>query len=706
MNTSKNIRVIRPVRVIRDQGAPMCEQSPIGNQKSEIQSLFALRAGVVTNATDAAAGREYACRFVRAGQVRAAGNRPSNVTLPEGPLKMAVEKGLFEARASFIDHAGWFDYPSLRNLAGVVISAFWNEQDRSVDGVIRLNGTPAADALAPILDDLVESIVFGEPAPDVGLSLVFWPRWQPRDNYDDPLVLAEIRYVESIDFVFEPAADGRVKSALSRALSALTPSPFQGEGGVRVNPTQETGGFQMTESNTNPTPAPAPVVAQDHTAEWLLALGDNVSQVMIANSGLPEVARERLLGRSYASPAEVETAIEAERAYLARLQEDQVITIGGTAPRSPQVQMGLNGMDQVRLAIEALLSSTKPQQGVRPLSGIRELYNLLSGDYEMRGVFNPERVAFANVNSSTMAGLVANALNKTVVNMFQTYPQWWGPAVTIEDFSTLQQIKWITLGGVGELPTVAAGAAYTELTWDDQTETATFVKKGGYLGIDIETIDKDDTRRLQAAPRALAQAAWLTLGKAIAAIFTDASGTGPTMSDSHVLFDATYHSNLGTSALSPTSWRATKIAMAKQTELNSGEVLSILTKPALIWVPVDLADYAAEILGSEGKPFTADNTVNVDAEGDTRAARLAMARRRIIECPIWTDTNNWAAQADPNLYPSIGLGFRFGREPEIFSVASPTAGLMFTNDTLPIKARFFFAVGPTDWRGLYKHNVS
>jgi hypothetical protein len=30
---------------------------------------------------------------------------------------------------------------------------------------------------------------------------------------------------------------------------------------------------------------------------------------------------------------------------------------------------------------------------------------------------------------------------------------------------------------------------------------------------------------------------------------------------------------------------------------------------------------------------------------------------------------------------------------------------MFTNDVMPIKARFFYAVGPIDWRGFFKHNV-
>jgi hypothetical protein len=82
------------------------------------------------------------------------------------------------------------------------------------------------------------------------------------------------------------------------------------------------------------------------------------------------------------------------------------------------------------------------------------------------------------------------------------------------------------------------------------------------------------------------------------------------------------------------------------------------------------------------------------------------AKQRVVVIDLWTDTNDWAAVADPRLYPTIGLGFRYGRSPEIFSVASPTAGLMFSNDTMPVKVRFFFAAGPMDWRGLYKANVA
>jgi len=276
----------------------------------------------------------------------------------------------------------------------------------------------------------------------------------------------------------------------------------------------------------------------------------------------------------------------------------------------------------------------------------------------------------------------------------------------VMNFNTLHDAKFIMMGGVGELPTVAEGSVYTELTQDDQQESSAFVKKGGYLGITLEAIDKDDTQKVQAIPRTLVRAAWLTLGKSISAIFTDNSGTGPTLdTDSTVLFH-TNHSNLGTSALSYSSWVATRTAMFEQTEINSGEVIGPLTTPYLLWVPVELEFTALQILASAKEPGTANNDINPEAMDDGQRARLEAAQRRVIVPPFWTDANNWAAQANPLLYPSIGLGYRFGENPEIFSVADPRAGLMFSNDVMPVKVRYFYAVGPIDYRGLYKCNVS
>ena len=399
-------------------------------------------------------------------------------------------------------------------------------------------------------------------------------------------------------------------------------------------------------------------------------------------------------------------------AAVADQEANRTIVGHGDAPQDLTIRGMRNSMDRLELAFDAMMQGTRPEGDIQPLTGIRELYTLLSGDYEMTGRFNTDRVYLSNVNSSTMAALVANRLNKMVVTQFMTYPHWWKPIVVEMDFATLQDARWITLGGIGELPTVSEGAAYTELTWDDNTETAAFVKKGGYLGLTIEAIDKDDTRRLRMAPMALAQAAWLTLAKSVSGIFTQASGTGPTLADTGVLFNATAvtttggHANLLTTALSHAQWNTVRQAMRDQAELNSGEALGALTAPKYMLVPNELELTALQIMATEHTPGSANYNNNPYADGDARMARLASARERVIVMDLWTDANNWAAVADPNLYPGIAIGYRYGRTPEIFSVASPTAGLMFSNDVMPVKVRFFYAAGVTDFRGLHKSNVA
>ena len=57
------------------------------------------------------------------------------------------------------------------------------------------------------------------------------------------------------------------------------------------------------------------------------------------------------------------------------------------------------------------------------------------------------------------------------------------------------------------------------------------------------------------------------------------------------------------------------------------------------------------------------------AAGNDREARLNLARKRVIVMDLWTDTTDWAAVCDPRLYPTIGVGYRYGRQPEIFSIA-------------------------------------
>jgi len=448
----------------------------------------------------------------------------------------------------------------------------------------------------------------------------------------------------------------------------------------------------------------APVVPAVDVAAVAALMAEQRRTILDARlreSGLPaemtSLVREMLPANW--TPADLDIILGRVQGSVAALESSRVVT-GMHPTDTARVSGMLTSVDQATLAIDALVAGVAPARGVRPLSGIREAYTLLSGDYEMQGRFMPENVGLANVNSSTMAGIVANAMNKALIGRFQQYPRWWEKIVTTEDFTTLQQVRWITLGGVGELPTVSEGQAYTELTWDDNAEVSSWAKKGGYLGITLEAIDRDDTRSVQRAPAALAQAAWLTLSKAIAGIFT----TNAVLADGLALFHNT-HGNLGSTALSFSAWSATRTLMRKASELNSAERLGALVAPKYLLVPPDLETTALQILGSDEQPGVANNDINPFAGGTNHDELLRLARERVIVVDFWTDATDWVAMADPMLYPSIGLGFRFGRAPEIFSVASPTSGLMFTNDVMPVKVRFTFAAGPVDYRGMYKHVV-
>jgi hypothetical protein len=329
------------------------------------------------------------------------------------------------------------------------------------------------------------------------------------------------------------------------------------------------------------------------------------------------------------------------------------------------------------------------------VSGIRELYLLVTGDYEFRGIFDQARAKLANVTTATMTSLVKNAFNKVILDYFNVADRWWEPILTQADFESTKDLTLITLGGLVDLPTVAEGAAYTELEWSDTEEVVSFVKKGGYVGVTLEMMDKDETRAFRAIPRKLAIAGYRTLSAAVANLWLANAGVGAYWPASQAvlrLFNGTY-GNLGTTALSVASWDAVIQAMYKITEATSGERMGI--RPAFLVVPIELEKTALTIMESEGEPGTGDNDANV-----------RRGSSRVVVCPEMTDTNDWLAVADPRVWPGIEVGFRFGRIPEVFVADQEQVGSMFTNDEMRVKARYWFAVGVGDYRPLYKSNVA
>lgn len=604
---------------------------------------------------------------------------------------------LFEGATVFIDHAnlsercGQTGGRSVRNVLGVLGPTSYDEAKGGVAGRLEVYPGPDAAWFCALVDQFLRDQLEGKATPLVGLSAVLDVTLKGRE-------VMSIERVVSVDVVFDPARGGEFVRALNQREQGGWRAVETEEGAKTTTVVQEPQqGHADETAQGSPGPPPGDVRALQ---VQLAALGQSVVAQRLASSRLPD-ALQAMLRRKYgdAGHAPDVAALEAE---VEALQEAWAASLveGTTVVRhvGQGLQVGLDQTDRLQAAMDQLCGirpASEALQFVPPVSGIRELYLMCSGDYDFRGVFDPQRVALANVTTSTMTSLVKNAFNKVILDWFDQVDLWWRPIVEEEDFASMKDLTLITLGGFGDLPTVSEGAAYTELAWSDSEEVVSFVKKGGYIGVTLEMMDQDETRKFRAIPRKIAIAGYRTLSSLVSALFTDNSGQGPywpSSQSTYYLFDSHY-SNLGSSALSASSWDATVQAMYKQAEATSSKRMGI--RPAFCLVPIELEKAALTIFQSAGEPGTADNDANV-----------RQGSARVIAVPDWTDANDWAAAADPRLAPGVVVGYRFGRAPEVYTAGEETIGSMFTNDEMRIKARFVVAVGVGDYRPLHKHNVA
>ena len=294
----------------------------------------------------------------------------------------------------------------------------------------------------------------------------------------------------------------------------------------------------------------------------------------LSASRLPEVVQSRIRktfeGQAFKA-ADLTAAISEARDEVAAL------TAGQTVHGPSRVSGMWSGSDQLTLAVEDLLGVERlpadKDKKVARLSGIREAYLLLTGDRDFVGGSFPE---FSLGDTSTFPVIVKNALNKRLENAWAKYGaagyDWWQKIVAVEHFETLQQIDWLITGTIGSLPTVAEKGEYTELPIGDNGETSDWTKYGGYIGLTLEAILRDDVRAFKRLPDELAMGGIRNISAQVAAIFTANSAVGPTLSDTGALFNATAqttkggHKNLLTTALGTdlVAWRAVEAAMYKQ----------------------------------------------------------------------------------------------------------------------------------------------
>jgi hypothetical protein len=594
------------------------------------------------------------------------------------PDVLLASLSLWNGAECYADHTQ--DHHSVRDLGGILSNPVW---DADAEG-IRATLTPTGPAAAVFVE--LANAALSHPDLAVGLSADILMKVTGKK-------VMQIVKVRSLDAVTHPARGGK----FIRVLQSKGNHMNEEEDPEDVSPEeQQQAALEMDDE-----------IKQSSAA--LTATCGYLLTAALQSSKLPEVTRARLekqyKGRIF-TPAELETSIEDARKEVSALTAAHMI-------QGPRIDGMYNSDDMLRAAVFDLFGVPRDEdiKNVKParLHGLRELYLGITGDYDLHGSLDLAHAQF-QLSTTNFSVLVKNALNKSLVNHWDQFGKagynWWEPIVTVEHFNTVNDITWMLFGTIGSLPTVAEGAEYTPLMIGDNGETASFVKKGGYVGITLEAIDRDDLGAIKRLPKELAFAGIRELSALVAAIFTANSSVGPTLADTGALFNATAvttaggHANLLTTALGTdyTAWEAVAKAMYDQPMLVANETGYIGTgkkmavDPKFCLVPRALRGAANTLFVSRQIGYGTDN--------------LYYGQVFPITVPEWTDATDWAAVADPNIIPGIMIGERFGLVPEIFIAGNETDPAVFMNDESRIKVRSFLAVGVADFRPLHKENVA
>ena len=417
------------------------------------------------------------------------------------------------------------------------------------------------------------------------------------------------------------------------------------------------------------------------------------------NTGRP-LSIEEQIARAKATAARIERELAARGAA-------SVIQGMGRAPNdAPRVSGGRNSYDQVLAAYERLMG-IPGRESVHKFDGIREFYQALTGDRNLSGVYQPENALIKlaynpngnNADSTAMAEMTRNVMAKRLVEemiLLSEY-EWWRRICRLTNFETLQLVSWVRVHGIGDLPTVAEKAEYSQLAWDDSRVAADWVKKGGYLPLSLEMIDRDDLVGWRDVPRQLAYAAVVTISNVISAFFTDNAGLGPVVTiegTTGEVFGGAGFANLLEQPLTLDNynWAVEKMYALPQAGVAGRRQGA---RPTFALVPIEQEGPAVENMTSRVKPGTYANKL---------ALKRVLPEDNVITVPQWTNANDWAVVSDPALVAFASVGFRFGEQPELFTMADAGTDLLFTNDVLPIKVRYFFAAAITDPRGAIKSN--
>lgn len=547
-----------------------------------------------------------------------------------------------------------------------------------------------------------------------------------------------IESVQSVDFVTNPAAGGRLVRIVA---SAVTPDTLERDGNMLkklieaimasgnaeliaklkalgdspnedqvlaihqealVQKPAATPPAEPAQPATPPAAAPVREAAaqppagaiQIQEAEWNEVRRDGITLFLsntLAGVTLPDPVKDSIRKRFTEALAagqfpakDTITAAVKEQVDLFAALADKGFTMPGQSRGS--VTLGDGPAEKAKARLDAFFDPSKPA------TSFREAYIEITGDTKITGRIQDAPRLKEALNTGSWTEILGDSITRRMVADYQANPltNWRGvvaDVVPVNDFRTQRRMRF---GGYGNLPTVGQGAPYTALTSPtDEEATYAPAKRGGTESITIEMIQNDDVGAVRRVPMKLSRAAAQTLHEFV----WDFLANNGNVYDGTALA-AVGHANLIATALTATNLAAARLALKKQADMSNAKRIGLAARYLI--VPTDLEELAFQLTASPQALPDANLTTTAQP-----AARNFLATQgiRAVVVDYWTDTDNYWVTADPSQSPMIEIGFLSGREePELFVQDTPNQGSLFSNDQITYKVRHVYGGAVLDYR--------
>ncbi|WP_409176654.1 prohead protease/major capsid protein fusion protein [Brevibacillus fortis] len=370
--------------------------------------------------------------------------------------------------------------------------------------------------------------------------------------------------------------------------------------------------------------------------------------------------------------------------------------ISANQPQATSVVVQTEEADKFRAAASDALLMRAGRHVEKPAAGAMELRSLRlrdvaieclqrAGESGAHLLRDEDLLKRALSPDSTFQGIVSNAVNKTLSQVYQEAPttfQLWTSRGSNPDFKAAEHYRISEAGNLERTPQNDPIPYDTAMKDEKVTKAVlTYSKRWGFTR---EAFINDDLSMLSRVPAAYVMAAKRGINQLVYKMLA----TNPAIFDAKPLFHAD-HKNLGTAGvIGKETMSEARLKMRTQKDQRGIATLNI--SPKFLLVPAALETDAAQFMRSESdlssnnsgvaNVFRNSYTVIVDAELDAHSA------------------DAWYLAADQNIADTVEVTYLRGQE-------EPTLETDIPFDRLGMDFRIYFDYGVTvlDYRGLYKN---